>query len=324
MSIEKALRCIREHKRFLVTSHANLEGDALGSELRMYALLTKLGKQAAVMNEDDLPYGYEFLPYVKRIRKYGKHARVPQFDCFVFVDCSDPKRTGSVYTVNTAAKPVLNIDHHVSNAYFGDCNWVKPQASCACEMVYELYKKLRVPLDKRSATLLYAGIVTDTGSFRYSNTTAYTHQVAADLLSYGLDVSKIYRSVYANIPYSDLQLLAAIYPTMQQDAGGRLVWFSIRKDQLAGHPKLSIDLGESVLGFGRSLKGVEVVLLFKENLDRENEVRVNFRSTGKVDVNAIAAQFGGGGHKTASGATVKGTLDAVQGSVLAAVKRALG
>lgn len=325
MSIVRAANCIRRYNRFLVTSHTNLEGDALGSELGMALLLRKLGKQAAVVNDDSLPYGYEFLPLVRSIRKFSSQRPLPAFDCFVCVDCSDFKRTGAVAAavLKRSGVPVLNIDHHVSNAYFGSCNWVDPAASCASEMVYQLYKRLAVPLDRRAALLLYAGIVTDTGSFRYTNTSARTHAIAADLLSFGIDVSAVYRSIYANIPYDDLQLLARIYPTMQQEADGKLVWFTIRRELLTGHPHLSIDLGESVLNFGRSLKGVQVVVLFKENLARQDEVRVNFRSQGTVDVNRIAGMFGGGGHKTASGATIKGPVEQVRRRVLAAVKRAL-
>ncbi len=325
MSIAQAVSCIRRHKRFLVTSHTNLEGDALGSELGMALLLRKLGKEAVVVNDDTLPYGYEFLPLVRSIRKFSPQRPLPAFDCFVCVDCSDFKRTGAVHAAALRRQPaaVLNVDHHVSNAYFGSCNWVDPSASCASEMVYRLYKRMRVPLDRRAALLLYTGIVTDTGSFRYSNTGAATHAVTADLLRFGIDVSAVYRSIYANIPYDDLQLLARIYPTMQRDAGGKLVWFTIQRALLAGHPHLSIDLGESVLNFGRSLQGAQVVVLFKENLAKEDEVRVNFRSQGRVDVNRIAGQFGGGGHKTASGATIRGPVEQVRRRVLAALKKAL-
>jgi phosphoesterase RecJ-like protein len=254
---------------------------------------------------------------------------VPAFDCFVAVDCSDERRTGEVYRLNGdpggagARKPILNIDHHISNGFFGTVNWVDPQASCACEMVYELYKRLGVALDKKAALALYAGIVTDTGSFRYTNTSAHTHAVASELIACGVPVAAIYRSIYASIPLEDLRLLLRVLPTMKVELGGKVVWFQLRKELLKKAGAVTIDLGESVLNFGRSLKDVEVVILFKENLTRQNEVRVNFRSQGAIDVNQIARAFGGGGHKTASGCTVKGALDALRRRVLQKVRQAV-
>ncbi|HOW42534.1 MAG TPA: bifunctional oligoribonuclease/PAP phosphatase NrnA [Candidatus Omnitrophota bacterium] len=329
MSIEKAVSCIKKYRRFLISSHTNMEGDALGSELAFYFLVKKLGKQAVIVNEDPVPYGYEFLPGQNAIRRYRHGMKVPAFDCFVAVDCSDERRTGEVYRLNgepggaSVRKPILNIDHHISNGFFGTVNWVDPQASCACEMVYELYKRLGVALDKKAALALYAGIVTDTGSFRYTNTTAHTHAVASELIACGVPVAAIYRSIYASIPLEDLRLLLRVLPTMKVELGGKVVWFQLRKELLKKAGVVTIDLGESVLNFGRSLKDVEVVILFKENLTRQNEVRVNFRSQGAIDVNQIARAFGGGGHKTASGCTVKGALDALRRRVLQKVRQAV-
>jgi bifunctional oligoribonuclease and PAP phosphatase NrnA len=322
MNIKTVIAFIREHKRFLISSHTNMEGDALGSELSFAFLLKKLGKTPVIVNEDDVPYGYDFLPGTGMITKYNRKVTNIRFDCFVTLDCSDLRRTGEVYRMNTEHKPVLNIDHHVSNAYFGDVNWVDPQACCACELVWRLYKKLRVPIGRDEATVLYAGVLTDTGSFRYSNTTSMTHEIAADLVAQGVDVPAVHRNIYGNIPYGDLKLLAQILPTMQRSSDGKVVWFEIHKELLKKQKKIYFDLSESILNFARSLKGVEVVVLFKENLAAVGEVRVNFRSQGAVDVNAIAQKFGGGGHKTASGTTVRGSLPDIKRKVLASVKKA--
>jgi len=299
-----------------------MEGDALGSELSFAFLLKKLGKTPIIVNEDDVPYGYGFLPGTGMITKYNRKTTDIKFDCFVTLDCSDLRRTGEVYLINGRHKPVLNIDHHVSNVYFGDVNWVDPNACCACELVWRLYKKLRVPIGKDAATALYAGILTDTGSFRYSNTTSATHAIAADLVGQGVDVPVVHRNIYGNIPYGDLKLLSQILPTMQRSGDGKVVWFEIHKELLRKQKKIFFDLSESILNFARSLKGVEVVVLFKENLSEAGEVRINFRSQGEVDVNAIAQRFGGGGHKTASGATIKGSLSDIKRKVLVSVKKA--
>ncbi|MCU0650968.1 MAG: bifunctional oligoribonuclease/PAP phosphatase NrnA, partial [Candidatus Omnitrophica bacterium] len=219
--------------------------------------------------------------------------------------------------------PVLNIDHHISNTGFGQVNWVDPKASCACELVWRLYKKMRLPISKEAAVCMYAGILTDTGSFRYSNTNSETHKITAELISKGINVPEVYRNIYGNVPYEDLKLLSRILPTMQRSADGSFVWFEIRKELLAGREKICFDLSENILNFARSLKGVQVVVLFKENFATPGEVRVNFRSQGAVDVNDVAQKFGGGGHKTASGATIAGRLPDIKRKVLSQVKRAL-
>ncbi|MDD4954227.1 MAG: bifunctional oligoribonuclease/PAP phosphatase NrnA [Candidatus Omnitrophica bacterium] len=321
-NLKKAAACLKKYNSFLITSHTNLEGDALGSELAFYALVKRMGKTAFVVNDDLLPYGYDFLPNKEVVIKFSENKLKKDFDCFVVLDCSDLNRPGRVAQLNTAGKPVLNIDHHISNQMFADVNWVEPGASSCCEMIYKLFKAMRVPIDKETAICLYAGILTDTGSFRYSNTSAFTHSVAADLLARGFNGTDIYRNVYENVPLADMKILSKVLPGMKQEAQGRVIWFQIKRDMLAGK-KTSFDLGEQILSFGRAIKGVEVVVLFKENLSGRGEIRVNFRSRGNVDVNSIAQSFGGGGHKTASGATISGTLASARKKVLARIKKSL-
>lgn len=323
MSLKKAVEFIKRNKRFLITSHTNLEGDALGSEIAFYFLLKKLGKRAFIVNEDASPYGYDFLPgqnKIKRLKLVFK--KKPDFDCFVTLDCSDLKRAGETWKINRDKKPVLNIDHHISNQRFGEVNWVEPDASSCAQMVYRLYKKLGIRLDEDVAISLYTGIVCDTGSFRYSNTTSFTHRIAAELLKFRIDVVGIYRAIYENIPFEDMRLLIKILPGIRRKEKGRIIWFKLPR-HLLRRKKLSFDLSEQVLSFGRAIKGVEVVVLFKENFGAMNQIRVNFRSNGDIDVNKIARFFGGGGHKTASGATINGRLDDVARKVLAKIKENL-
>jgi phosphoesterase RecJ-like protein len=322
MSLKKAIACIKRNKRFLITAHTNLEGDALGSELAFYKLIRRMRKEAIIINEDPLPYGYGFMPQAGNIKRFNKKFRDMEFDCFVTLDCSDLKRCGEVAKLASCAKTILNIDHHISNENFADINWVDPKASSCSELIYRLYKKLGIPFDKETAILLYVGILTDTGSFRYTNTSWLTHKIASELLKYGLDVSGIYQNAFENIPFADLKLLTKILPAIRRDPSGRIIWFEI-KNKILKHRKICLDLSERLLSFARSIKDVEVAVIFKENLKVKDEIRVNFRSQGKVDVNRIASFFGGGGHRTASGATVKGKLETVARKVLAKIKEAL-
>ena len=323
MSLKEVVECVKKNDNFVITTHANPEGDALGAELAFYFLLRRLGKSAAIINEDDVPLSYDFLPGKELITKlkYSPRKRI-SFGCLVFVDCSDERRTGEVYRINRDKKPVLNIDHHISNERFGDINWVEPHASSSAEMVYRLYKKMGIPFDKEAATCLYAGMLTDTGSFRYSNTASRTHSAVSELLKFGLDTVQIYKNIYENIPFEDMKLLSKILPRMRREAKGRIIWFQIEQEMLR-NKKLTFDLTEALLSFARAIKGAEVCALFKENLGVKDEIRINLRSQGKVDVNKIAGCFGGGGHRTASGATVKGKLDLVRKKVLAKIKECL-
>jgi len=296
----------------------NSEGDALGSELAFRALLAKLGKKGIIVNDDPVPEEYRFLPGAAGIRLFDD-ARGAAFQCLVTLDCSDAQRAGRVCSLNTQGRPTLNIDHHVSNLMFADTNWVEPDFSSCCELIYRLYKALDVPFDRESALNLYAGIMTDTGSFRFPNTSAGTHSAVADLMRFPLGVSALYRRIYESVPYEDIRFLASVYPSIKRDAGGKVVWFEI-KEAAIRRARLSCDLSERVLSFGRSIRGVEVVALFKEIGGEKPRVRVNLRSQGGVDVNAVASLFGGGGHRTASGATVPGTLKAVSRKVLAVIR----
>jgi len=323
MSLKKAVETIRKHKRFLIAAHSNMDGDALGAQMAFYHLLKKLKKTALIFNDEPVPEEYSFLPGLAVIKRFRMNIPAQGFDCFVALDCSDLKRTGQVHTLNSQNKPVLNIDHHISNTGFGEVNWVEPAAACSCQMVYRLYKEMRVPIDKAAALFLYVGLLTDTGSFRYSNTDSSTHLMAAELLSHGIDVAGVYKRIYGSIPFDDLKLLTVILPKMRTMNDGKVIWFDIPRYLLEKHKNISFDLSESILTFGRSLKGVEVVVLFKENLKSNGEVRVNFRSQGQIDVNKIAGYFGGGGHKTASGATIKGSMDKIKRKVLKKIKAAL-
>jgi len=320
MSLKKLSATLKKQNNFLVTAHTNLEGDAIGSEVAFFMLLKSLGKNVVLTNSDRVPASYRFLPLLENIKKFQKGRFIP-FDCLALLDCSDLHRAGPIAQLNLEGKTVINIDHHISNAYFGDINWVLPHFSSASEMVYLLYKKLGIPFNKDIATLLYVGILTDTGSFRYSNTTSSTHKAVAELMDYGLDVVGIYRHVYEDIAFGDMRLLNKITSFIKRDPSGKIIWCEIPRELVKKNSAL--DISEQVLSFTRAIKGVEVALLFKENLGTENEIRVNFRSQGKIDVNKIAAFFGGGGHKTASGATLRGSLTSVRRKVLTKVRQAL-
>ena len=322
MSLNEICRSIKKYNNFLITAHISPEGDALGSQLGFYNLIKKLGKQATIISDDQLPSGYDFLPGIKCIRRLGKEFKYIKFDCLVVLDCADLKRTGRVYKLKPNNQPVLNIDHHISNKIFGDINWVDAQASSCSEMIYKLHKRLRLSMDKDTALVLYTGIMTDTGSFRYSNTSSFTFKAAAELLKFGVNVAGVYRYTCENIPLQEVKLLLKFLSKIKFFGQGRIATFQIDPELYRGK-KTGIDLADHVLSFGRAIKGVEVVVLFKNNLSLKSQVRVNLRSQGRVDVNKIAAFFGGGGHKTAAGCTIPGGFLAARRKVIARICQGL-
>ena len=321
MSIKKIIDCIKTKKVFLITAHQNLEGDALGSEIAFYNLLKKLGKSAIMVNQDPTPKEYTWLPGSRFIKRY-RHNMKLKFDALVMLDCSDKFRCGRVADLAISGQPIVNIDHHISNEKFGDINWVLPNASSVSEMVYRIYKIMHIRIDADTAKALYVGILTDTGSFHYINTSSFTHQAAAELLKFNLDISKIYQNIYESISFSDIELLPRILLTLERHASGKIIIFKIKQKLLKGR-RIYFDLTENVLKFGRLIRGSQVCVLFKEEPDRKGQIRVNLRSKGLVDVNRIAQSFGGGGHKTASGCTVSGSLQTVKRNVIKKIKEQL-
>jgi len=319
VGLEKAVECIRKNKSFLVTSHTHLEGDALGAELAFYRLLRAMGKSAVIVNNDPVPLRYEFLPGVNTIKKYNRQVKNIKFDCFAILDCSDLNRCGQVSSINASGKPILNIDHHISNVRFGRVNWVESKASSCSELVFKLFKKLRIPFNKETALLLYVGILTDTGSFRYTNTTSFAHQAAAELIKHKIPVNKIYKHIYENMNTGEFGVLTKILPKIKFICDGRASWFKVDNGLLKDRV-ISLDITESVLNFARAIKGVEVAAAFRRNLGAKDEVRVNLRSTGKIDVNKIAKFFGGGGHRAASGCTIKGPVKSAIKKVLSKIE----
>ena len=322
MGLKEICAGIKKYDNFLITAHTSLEGDALGAELAFYALIRKLGKRGVILNEDGIPYGHDFMPGVRKIRRLNSRSPYVKFDCMVVLDCADLKRTGEVWRLNKYNKPVLNIDHHISNKGFGSLHWIDPHASSCSEMIYCIYKQMRLPIDKPEAICMYTGMMTDTGSFRYSNTSSFTHQAVAELLKFNINVPLIYRYVYENFALAETKLLIKLLPKINFSAQGEIAYFKLRKDLLKDSV-ISMDLGDQLLSFARAIKGVEVVALFRESLKGDNRVRINLRSHGKVDVNKIAALFGGGGHKSAAGCTPRGEINRIIKEVLASIRQVL-
>lgn len=324
MAIKETIEAIKKNKSFLITSHVNLEGDSLGSQLAMKELLIGMDKSAYILDSDPVPGHYKFLPGADRIS--NDFNKIADFDAAIVLDCPTLKRAGKTSkAIKEKAKPVINIDHHISNEEFGDINWIDPRASSAGEMVYKLYKEIGINLTKEVALSLYIAILTDTGSFNYDNTSSVTHEIAGELLGYGLDPALVSESVYERRSVEDIRLLTLVLDTLKINKDGTVAYMEVTRKMLK---ETSADMAKSegLINYARSIDKVRVAVLFKEDPKEKDKINVSFRSKGNgeiIDVNKIASVFGGGGHTKASGCIVFGSLEEVKKKVLAEVDKAL-
>jgi len=310
VEIKKIIQAIQKNKSFIITAHMNLEGDALGSELAVYRMLKKIGKKVSIINHDHTPAIYKFMPSSGVVKNEMTEEKV---DVAIVLDCSDPYRPGRVKDYLSRAKLIINIDHHISNTYFGDINWVEPLQSSTCQMLYTLCERMKL-MDKDIATCLYTGIYTDTGKFSYSNTNSETHRVVAELMDYKIVPTAIHEALSSVCVPDDMSFISKVLGSLQFDDNQQICWAAI-DNWVEG----DYDLTEIIFSVMRLLKDVEVFVLFKRL--EEKRIRVNFRSRAVVDVNRIAKFFGGGGHKRASGTTIEDTLYNTEKKVMDFIKR---
>ncbi len=313
------METIRRHHRFMVTSHINPEGDALGSALGLASLLKRLGKKVTLANQGGIPKAFAFFPRLAPVLSGPR--RPVSAEVAMTVDVPLLSRTGSISRLIRRIPLLVNIDHHVSNQRFGDINWVDPKAAAAGEMIYRLYRAFRIEPTREEALCLYVSIVTDTGSFRYMSTTPTVHRIAAGLIERGLSPLKVAQDLYECHSASDLRFLGEVLRSLRQAARGRVVWVEVPQ-ALLKRARPGPEILDEVVNYPRAVKTAEVAFVLREQAVGGG-VRVSFRSKGRVDVDRIARQFGGGGHRAASGCTVQGTLVQARAKVLRAVQKAL-
>jgi phosphoesterase RecJ-like protein len=298
----------------LISVHKNPDGDALGSQLGLLRILEHLGKKAHAHNLDPVPDSYRFLPGQELIT-VGKD--VPgTYDAFIVLD-ADPPRTG-LYDGRYPARTLINIDHHITNPKEWPLTWLDADATATGEMIYRLAVRLGVPMDRQLALCLYTAVFTDTGSFRYSNTTAESMRISAALIEAGADPWVVTENVYESMSFRRIKLLGAVLSGMERSADGRTAWVVVTED-LYRRTGTSAQDTDNFVNFVRSVKGVEVAVLFRETAPEQ--YKISLRSKGRVDLSALAQSLGGGGHRNAAGGVIDGPLPAVRDRVLGAVER---
>lgn len=320
MNKNAVIKAIKAHKRFLISTHVNPDADAIGSALAMAMTLKSLGKSAAVLNEDAVPEWLSFLPKTLWFKK-SKEVRDVSYDAAIVLDCGDLSRVGSVRGFLRSGKPVINIDHHKTNDNFGDINLVVPKASSTVEILYELFKDMKIGFSKDLAVLLYAGLMTDTGSFRYDSTSALSHQMAGELIDHGVKPQEIYTRIYDVVSIKDLKQFMDVSTHMEFLSGGKIACLELPQTVLKKFSD-TFDVRDKMFGLLRSAKEVEVIVIFNEV--GKTRTRVNFRSKGHVDVALLASRFQGGGHAKASGCTLDLNLKETRKMIMPLIIKELG
>ncbi|MGQ9524485.1 MAG: DHH family phosphoesterase [Armatimonadota bacterium] len=315
--VQKSRRLIDEGCSFVVTSHVNPEGDAIGSVIAMGLVLEGLGKRVCMLMQDPLPVIYRFLPGVDKV------VRPPvagEFDTAVVVDCEGLSRVGTAVDAVKTASRLLVIDHHPAERSFGDVEIRDPTAAAVGELIYLLLREWGLPVVPDVAVCLLAAILVDTGAFRYSNVTPRTLRVAADLVEHGANMERIISEVFESRPQSSIRLMGRALAAMKATEDGAITYATLSRGDFvaAGAAENETDGIVNQLLFA---SGAKAAMLFRES---DEGVRVSLRSREGIDVSRVAREFGGGGHVRASGCTVQAPLDEAVRLVLEETRRQLG
>ncbi|MBK5240905.1 bifunctional oligoribonuclease/PAP phosphatase NrnA [Clostridium sp.] len=296
MRISGIISKIKVCKKIAISFHTSADGDSLGSALALLIGLRKLNKEVYIISKEIIPQKFMFLPYSYEIT--GELSEpLKDTDCIIVLDCGDFKRINANLSMQNRKFALINIDHHVSNDLYGDLNYIDTGASAVAEIVYEALTLLKVKIDSEISACLYTSLLTDTGSFRHSSTTAVTHSIAGELINTGIDFSDIHRKVFENRKFEQIKFCGEIISNMTSELHGTVCVMYIPKNLIKKYNLESSDTAD-VVTLGSSINTVEVTIVIRE---AENGVKVSLRSKSIVDVRKIAEGFNGGGHIRAAG-----------------------
>jgi phosphoesterase RecJ-like protein len=311
--MEEIIALLRKSETLLVTSHANPDGDAIGALLAMGLALKGLNKRVTLYNESPIPAVYRFLPSVDAI--CGDVPAGQRFDAAVVLDCGDMARIGERFTLLKEIPRVVNIDHHLTNTGFGHYRIIDPGACASTEIVFRLLKRMEIPIDSDIATSIYTGILTDTGSFRFANTNAAAFDICAEMVERGVTPHEVARHVYGTYSLGRIKLLNMALDSLEISVNGKLSLMTLTRNMFEETGTHLEDV-DGLINYAKRIEDVRVAALIVETRNgrsgnAQGDVRhfhVSLRSDGSVDVAAIAAAYGGGGHAAAAGFGIEASL----------------
>ncbi|MBL8167192.1 MAG: bifunctional oligoribonuclease/PAP phosphatase NrnA [Acidobacteria bacterium] len=311
----QVIELIEKHERFAITSHIRPDGDSLGSSLALCWILRGLKKDAEVIMCDHVPHAYRKLPGAEDVRVVKDIDR--SYDAVFVIECSDVDRPG---LPSLKDQFVVNIDHHSTTALFGDLNWIDSTAAAVGEMIYNLAKAIGSKISSEIASCVYAALLTDTGSFHFSNTTERTFKIASELVRHGAQPAKLSQAIFYNYPYAKVRLVGAVLSTLQRDETGRIAWIKMSKDAMS-QTGATEDDSDGIINYPLTVGDVEAVAFFRELPN--DTYRISLRSKNRVNVARVAEQFGGGGHANAAGFTIKANFETLSSEVIEKLKDAV-
>jgi phosphoesterase RecJ-like protein len=313
--LSQVVELIESKQNFAITSHVRPDGDSLGSSLGLYWLLRALDKEPEVIMRDPVPHSYQKLPGIDEVRVTPAIDR--RYDAVFVIECSDISRPG---LIDIDKQLVANIDHHATTALFGTINWIDSTASAVGEMIYNLCKAVGVRVTKEIAECVYTALITDTGSFHFSNTTERTFKIASELVRAGVKPAKVSEAVFSSYHWSKIELLSEVLTTIRRDSSGRVA--SMRQTmEMQRRTGATEEDGDGFVNYPLSVGEVEAVALLKES--SPGVYRTSLRSKGDVNVARIAEAFGGGGHRNAAGCTLKGDWEDAETTIVGLLQKAV-
>jgi len=304
--LAEVLKNIERRERFVLTSHARPDGDAIGSVLAFSQILRIMGKEAHVVLSDAVPRIYKPLPFSDTVLQATEVKGM--YEAAIILECDSIQRTR---LRGLEDRFLISIDHHISGRPFAHVNWIDPNACATGELVFRLAREAGVPISAQVATCLYTAVMADTGSFMFKGTNEHTFAVARELVLAGADPAACALSVYFSHPTAKMRLLGAALSNLHRE--GRLAWIWVTRNQMERCGAIEEDC-EGLVNYALAIHGVEAAAFFRELAD--GRYRVSLRSKGKLNVAIVAERFGGGGHECASGCSLEGPLSAAVGQIL--------